>query len=120
MILSSTVALPANCLRLLLNKHMVRMIMELIRNQTFTLLLVTARKAGLPSEKQHSSGIGLGSPPFQFLCLHLHLPTTISKKFNYADDLALLRSCRNWKVFEETLNQNMTKLLASDLEAEAQ
>ena len=37
MTLPGTVALPANCLRLLPDKHMVRMIMELTGNQSFNL-----------------------------------------------------------------------------------
>ena len=38
--------LTCKLLRLLPDKHMVRMTMELVRNQSFTLLLVTASKAG--------------------------------------------------------------------------
>ena len=37
MTLSGIVALPANCMRLLPDKHMVRMIMELVWNRSFTL-----------------------------------------------------------------------------------
>ena len=40
------------------------------------------------------------------------LPSTISRKFVYADDLALLHSSGNWKNLEETLIQDMTTLLA--------
>ena len=36
----------------------------------------------------------------------------ISRKFAYADDLALLHSSRNWKDLEGTLNQDMSTLLA--------
>ena len=38
--------LTCKLLRLLPNKHMVRMIMELVRNRSFTLTLVTASQAG--------------------------------------------------------------------------
>ena len=40
------------------------------------------------------------------------LPSTISIKFAYADDLALLHSSGNWKDLEGTLSQDMSTLLA--------
>ena len=49
------------------------------------------------------------------------LPSMISKKFAYADDLAFLHSSRNWKNLEETLSQDMSTFMVSpDLEVEAQ
>ena len=36
----------------------------------------------------------------------------ISKKFTYADDLALLHSSGNWKDLEGTLSQDMSKISA--------
>ena len=41
-----------------------------------------------------------------------NLPSMISRKFAYADDLALLHSSENWKDLEGTLSQNMSTLLA--------
>ena len=40
------------------------------------------------------------------------LPSMISRKFAYADDLALLHSSGNWKDFEGTLSQDISTLLA--------
>ena len=40
------------------------------------------------------------------------LPSMISRKFAYADDLALLHSSGNWKDLEETLSQDMSTLSA--------
>ena len=40
------------------------------------------------------------------------LSSMISKKFAYADDLALLHSSGNWKDLEETLSQDMSTLSA--------
>ena len=50
------------------------------------------------------------------------LLSTISRKFAYADDLALLHSFGNWKDLERTLSQDMSRLSAylRTLEAEAQ
>ena len=41
-----------------------------------------------------------------------NLPSVISRKFAYADDLALLHSSGNWKDLERTLNQDMSTLSA--------
>ena len=38
------------------------------------------------------------------------LPTTISKKFAYADDLAILHSTGDWQTLEGTLTQDMNTL----------
>ena len=40
------------------------------------------------------------------------LPSTISSRFSYADDLALLHFSGNWRDLEGTLSQNMSTLLA--------
>ena len=44
----------------------------------------------------------------------------ISRKFDYADDLALLHSFGNWKDLEGTLSQDMSTLVSPELEVEAQ
>ena len=41
-----------------------------------------------------------------------NLPSMISGKFAYADDLALLHSSGNWNYLEETLSQDMSTLSA--------
>ena len=40
------------------------------------------------------------------------LPSAISRKYAYADDLALLHLSRDWKRLEETLSQDMATLSA--------
>ena len=40
------------------------------------------------------------------------MPTMISRKFAYADDLALLHSSENWKDLEGTLSQDISTLSA--------
>ena len=39
-----------------------------------------------------------------------NLPSITSKKYAYADDLAILHSSGDWKVLERTLRENMTTL----------
>ena len=64
---SGTVAFHASYLKLLLDKRMVRMIMELIGTDVSPLLQVRTSKAAAPSKKQCFLEIGLGFPPFQSL-----------------------------------------------------
>ena len=95
--------LTCNLLRLLLDKHMVKRIMELVRNyQVSPLLPVTASKAGY--------GVPQGSflAPLLFNIYTYDLTSTISRKFAYADDLSFLYSSGNWKNLEGTLSQEMS------------
>ena len=55
--------LTCKLLRLLPGKHMIRMIMELVRNRSFTLTTGDSKQSRLRRLKTLSSGIGLGSPP---------------------------------------------------------
>ena len=90
---------------------MVRMIMELVRNRIFTLTTGDNKQSRLCCLK---NGLLQGS----VLALLLFNVDTydllfmISRKFDYADDLALLHSSRNWKDLEGTLIQDMSTLLA--------
>ena len=59
---------------------------------------MTASKAML-TEKQLSLGIGLGSLPL-FNIYTYDLSFTISRKFAYADEIALVHSSGNWDDFE--------------------
>ena len=50
--------------------------------------------------------------PLLFNIYTYDLPSMISRKFTYADDLALLHSSGNWKDLEGTLSQDMSTLSA--------
>ena len=67
------------------------------------------------------NGIPQGSilAPFLFNIYTYDLPSIISRKFAYADDLALLHSSGNWKDLEGTLSL-YTFSVSPDLEVEAQ
>ena len=102
MTLSGTMALPASCFRLLPDKLMVRMIMELVRNQSFNLTTCDNKQSKLRRPK---SSVFQGSVFAALLCnfYTYNLPSTISRKLTYANNLALLHnSSKNWKVFEGT------------------
>ena len=102
-----------NCelLTLLSNKHMVRMIMELVRNRSFTLTSGDSQpsrlrrlKNGVPQESVLASLL--------FDIYIYDLPSITSKKCAYADGLAILCSSREWKMLERTLSEDMNTLSA--------
>ena len=98
-------------LRLLPNKQMVKMIMELVRNRSFTLTTGDSKQSRL---RRLKNGVPQGSvlAPLLFNIYTYGLPSMISRKFAYADDLALLHSSGNWKDLEGTLRQDMSTLSA--------
>ena len=81
-------------LRLLLDKHMVKMIMELVRNQSFTLTTGDSKHSRL---RRLENGVPQRSVlvPLLFNIYTYDLLSMISRKFAYADDLALLHSSGN-------------------------
>ena len=90
---------------------MVKMIMELVRNRSFTLTTGDSKQSRL---RRLENGVPQGSvlAPLLFNIYTYDLPSTISRKFAYADDLALLHSSGNWKDLEGTLSQDMSTLSA--------
>ena len=103
--------LTCKLLRLLPDKHMVKMIMELVRNRSFTLTTGDSKQSRL---RRLKNGVPQGSvlAPLLFNIYTYDLPFMISRKFAYADDLALLHSSGNWKDLEGTLSQDMSTLSA--------
>ena len=103
--------LTCKLLRLLRDKHMVKMIMELVRNRSFTLTTGDSKQSRLRCLK---NGVPQGSvlAPLLFNIYTYDIPSMISRKFAYVDDLALLHSSGNWKDLEGTLSQDMSTLSA--------
>ena len=103
--------LTCRLLRLLPDKHMVRMIMELVRNRSFTLTTGDSKQSRL---RRLKNGVPQGSvlAPLLFNIYTYDLPSMIFRKFAYADDLALLHSSGNWKDLDGTLGQDMSTLSA--------
>ena len=94
--------LTCKLLKLLTDKHMVRMILELIRNRSSTLTTGDSKRSRLRR-------LGNGVPevsvlaPFFLISIHtIFLPQPAD-----AVDLALLHSSKDWKGLEETLSQDM-------------
>ena len=84
---------------------MVRMIMELVQNRSFTLTTGEGKQSRLQRLK---NGVPQGSvlAPLLFNIYTYNLPHTVSRKYAYADDLALMHSDGNWKALEGVLSQN--------------
>ena len=92
-------------LRRLPDKHMVRMIMELVRNRSFTLTTGDSKSSRLQRLKHGVPQESVLAP----LLLNIYiydLPSIISKKYAYSDNLAILYSSRDWKVLERTLSED--------------
>ena len=103
--------LTCKLLRLLPDKHMVKMIMKLVWNQSFTLTTGDSKQSRL---RRLKNGVPQGSvlSPLLFNIYMYDLLSMISRKFAYANNLALLHSSGNWKDLEETLSQDMSALSA--------
>ena len=92
---------------------MVQMITKLVRNKSFNLTTGDSKpnklrrlKNGLPQE------LVLASFLFNIYICDYDLPSITSKKYAYADDLAILHSSGDWEVLERTLSEDMTTLSA--------
>jgi len=91
--------LSCKLLRLLPDKHMVRMIMEMVGNRSFTLTTGNGHRSRL---RRLKNGVPQGSvlAPLLSKIFTSDLPATISRKHAYADDLAIMHTdghCRQWK-----------------------
>ena len=104
--------LTCKLLKLFPDKHIVQIIMELVQNRSFTLTTSDSKQSRL---RRLKNGVPQGSVlgPLLFNICTYDLPSMISKKFTYADDLALLHSSGNWKDLERTLRQDMSTLSAN-------
>ena len=88
---------------------MIHMIMELVRNRSFTLTIGDSKRSRL---RRLKNGVPQGSvlAPLLFNIYVYDLPSTVSRRYAYADDLALLYSSDDWKDLEGVLSQDMTTI----------
>ena len=103
--------LTSKLLRLLPDKHMVRMIMKLVRDRSFTLTTGDSKQSKL---RRLRNSLPQGSI-LALLLFNIYtsdFPFITSQKYAYADDLALLYASQDWNAVEDTLSQNMTTLSA--------
>ena len=92
---------------------MVKMIMELVRNRSLTLTTGDSKQSRLRRLKNGvPKGSGILMAPLLFNIYTYDVPSMISRKFAYADDLALLHSSGNLRDLKGTLSQDMSTLSA--------
>jgi len=82
------------------------MIMEVVGNHSFTLTTGNDQRSRLRCLK---NGAPWGSvlAPLLFNIYISDLPTTISRKYTYADDLAIMHADGDWQAVEEALSKDM-------------
>ena len=88
---------------------MVRMIMELVRDISFTLTTGDSKPSRLRCLK---NGFAQGSVLAPLLFNIYDLPSITSKKYANANEVAILYSSEDSKVLERTLSKDMTTLSA--------
>ena len=90
---------------------MVRMNMELVQNRSFTLTTGDSKQNRLRRLENNVPQESILAP-LLFNIYSYNMPSMISRKFAYADDLALLHLSGNWKDLEVTLSEDMSTLSA--------
>ncbi|KAJ3603145.1 hypothetical protein NHX12_030888 [Muraenolepis orangiensis] len=98
-------------LRTIPDRHMVKFIMETLSNRSFILQTSSGQCSRL---RRLKNGVPQGSvlSPMLFNVYIHDLPDTVSNKYGYADDLAIMLSRPTWKAMEEGLNEDMGTLVA--------
>ena len=90
------------------SKHMVKLIMQMMTNRSFTLHIDHQKT----KKKMLKNGVPQGSvlAPICFNIYTSDLPTTTSKKYTYADDIALLTTGTSFSSLSDTLTNDLTNL----------
>ena len=111
-------SITCKLLQLLPDRHIVRMIMGMVGNRSFTLTTRNNKRSRL---RRLKNGVPQGSvlAPFIFIIYLSDLPTTVSRKYAYADDLAIMHADGDWQAVEGVLTKVMATV-GEYLEAKAQ
>jgi len=84
---------------------MVRMIMDMVSNRSFTLTTGNSKRRLWRLRKGVPQGSVLA--PLLFNIYLPDLPTTVSRKYAYAHDLAIMHADGDWQAFEGVLTKDM-------------
>ena len=98
-------------LRTIPDRHMVNFIMEMLSNRSFILQTSDGQRSRL---RRLRNGVPQGSvlSPMLFNIYIHDLPETTSRRYGYADDLAIMLQQPTWRAVEEGLNKDMDILAA--------
>ena len=102
-------SLTCNLLQLLPDRQRVCTIMEIVGNRSFTLTTNNGRQSKLWRLRNSILQASVLVP----LLLNIYifeLPTTISRKYAYADDLAITHADVGWKAVKEVLTKDMATI----------
>jgi len=101
--------LTCRLLRLLPDRHMVHMIMEMVGNRSFTLTTGNGQRSRLRGLK---NGVPQGSvlAPLLFNIYTSDLPATISRMYAYADDQAIMHADGDCLAVEGALRKDISTL----------
>ena len=97
--------LTCRLLRLLPDKHMVRMIAEIILSKNFILVINNSKQSRLRRLKK---GV-LKGPLLAYLLFNTYFYDLPASEYAYADGLALIHAAGNWQALETVLSQDMTR-----------
>ena len=88
---------------------MVNMIMDMVGNRSFTLTTGNGQRNRL---RRLKNGVPQGSvlTPLLFNIYISDLPATISKKYAFADDLAIMHADGDWQELEGALSKDIAIL----------
>ena len=97
---------------------MVGFIMEMMSNRSFVVHTSDGQRSRL---RRMKNGVPQGSvlSPMLFNISISDLPETTSRKYDYADDPAIILRHPSWKTMEEGLNKDMTGRLPSEMASSA-
>jgi len=101
--------LTCKLLQLLPDRHVIRMIMEVVGNRSFNLTSGNGKRSSLRRLKNR---VPRGSvlAPLLFNIYTFDLPITISRKYAYADDLAIIHAYGGWQAVEGVLSKDMATI----------
>jgi len=101
--------LTCKLMRLLPDRRMVRVIMEMVGNRSFTLTTGNPKRIRLQRLKKDVTQESVLAPLLVSIYIP-DLPTTISRKYAYADDLAIMHTDGDWQAVEGVLIKDMATL----------